>query len=74
LTLLKGKQGNPRNVEITLELESRKAAGALQHAFIEAGGQGETPADQLMYQPVWACPVRDPFGLEIMITAPLGSD
>lgn len=71
LTLLKGTQGNPENVEITLELESPAEAEALQAAFQKAGAKGQAPSDQLMYRPVRACPVVDPFGLQIMIIAPL---
>jgi uncharacterized glyoxalase superfamily protein PhnB len=71
LTLLRGKSGNPRNVEITLELATVEQAEALQQAFLSAGAEGQTPSDQLMYRPIRACPVIDPFGLEIMIIAHL---
>lgn len=71
LTLLAGRSGNPRNVEITLELETAAEAEALQRAFLAAGAQGRAPSDALMYRPVRACPVVDPFGLEIMIVGPL---
>jgi uncharacterized glyoxalase superfamily protein PhnB len=71
LTLLKGKQGNPQNVEIAFELETVEEAEALQSAFIAAGATGSTPSDQLMYRPVRSCPVVDPFGTEIMIICPL---
>lgn len=71
LTLLKGRRGNPQNVEITLELGTVQEAEALQRAFIAAGATGPEPSDQLMYRPVRSCPVIDPFGLEIMIIAPL---
>jgi hypothetical protein len=71
LTLLRGTRGNPLNVEITLEVGSVEEAESLQDAFLSAGAQGETPSDQLMYRPIRACPVIDPFGLEIMIVAPL---
>lgn len=71
LTLLRGKQGNPQNVEITFELETVDEAEALQRALIAAGAQGPAPSDQLMYRPVRSCPVVDPFGLEIMVIAPL---
>lgn len=74
LTLLRGKEGNPLNVEITLELASIEEAEALQRDFILAGAAGQDPSDQLMYRPVRACPVVDPFGLEIMIIAPLEQD
>ena len=71
LTLLRGKEGNPRNVEITLELATPEQAEALQQAFISAGAEGQRPSDQLMYRTIRACPVIDPFGLEIMIIAHL---
>jgi uncharacterized glyoxalase superfamily protein PhnB len=70
LTLLQGRVGNPQNVEITLELETAEEAEALQRAFVAAGATGLAPSDQLMYRPVRACPVVDPFGLEIMIVGP----
>jgi hypothetical protein len=71
LTLLRGKNGNPQNVEITLELASSEEAEALQREFISAGAEGQALSDQLMYRPIRACPVIDPFGLEIMIVAQL---
>lgn len=71
LTLLKGRQGNPHNVEITLELETVEEAEELQRAFIAEGAKGEAPSDQLMYRPVRSFPVIDPFGMEIMIISPL---
>ena len=71
LTLLRGKQGNPQNVEITFELDTPAAAEAMQQAFIEAGAQGTAPSDQLMYAPVHICPLVDPFGVDVMIFAQL---
>jgi len=71
LTFLQGKKGNPKNVEITFELDTVAEAEALQRAFIEAGATGPAPSDQLMYRPVRSCPVVDPFGLEVMIISPL---
>ncbi len=71
LTLFKAKAGTPSNVEITFEVKTAKEAEALQRAFIEAGGQGEDPSDQLMYVPIRYCPVTDPFGTEIIIISPL---
>jgi hypothetical protein len=71
LTLLRGESGNPRNVEVTLQVETPEEAERLQRAFIEAGGEGPTPSDQLMYEPIRSCPVRDPFGTEILIISPL---
>ena len=40
-------------------------------AFIAAGGTGGEPSDELMYEPVRACPVRDPSGTHILIISPL---
>ena len=44
--------------------------GAL--AFVAAGAEADPPSDQLMYEPMRFCPVRDPFGTIILIYAPLG--
>jgi len=71
LTLLQGKSGNPRNVEVTLQVETPEEAERLHRAFIEAGGKGPAPSDQLMYEPIRFCPVRDPFGTELLIISPL---
>lgn len=71
LTLLKGGTGLPINVEVPLVMQSPQAAEALQRAFMAAGGQGEAPTDQLMYEPVRCCPVRDPFGTQWLIFSPL---
>ena len=69
LTLFKAKEGTPGNVEITFIMETPAEAEALQRAFIEAGGTGEAPSDQLMYEPLRMCSVTDPFGTEILIVA-----
>ncbi len=71
LTLLKGLKGSPSNLEVTFEMETPEAAEAVQRAFIEAGGEGPAPSDQLMYIPVRSCSVRDPFGTELLIVSPL---
>ena len=71
LTLLRGYRGSPRNVEVTFEMGSPGEAERLQRAFIEAGGTGPPPSDELMYVPVRSCPVRDPFDTELLITARL---
>jgi hypothetical protein len=71
LTLLRGQAGSPRNVEITLPVATPADAERLQRAFLEAGGEGPAPSDQLMYAPVRSCPVRDPFGTELLIISPL---
>jgi catechol 2,3-dioxygenase-like lactoylglutathione lyase family enzyme len=76
LTLLKGKSGNPKNVELNIITQTPQEADRLQDAFIKAGGVGEPPSDQLMYKPVRFCPVQDPFGTNILIICPIpeGSD
>jgi hypothetical protein len=71
LTLLQGKSGNPCNVEVTFRTETAKEAEQLQQAFIDAGGEGAAPSDELMYEPVRFCPVRDPFGTDVLIISPL---
>jgi hypothetical protein len=71
LTLLRAKSGNPRNVEVTFRLDKPEEAERLQRAFIEAGGEGPPPSDQLMYEPVRSCPVRDPFGTDILVVSSL---
>lgn len=71
LTLFRAKEGHPSNVEITFEVETPIEAEALQRAFIEAGGQGEDPSDQLMYVPIRYCPVTDPFGMDIIVISQL---
>jgi hypothetical protein len=73
LTLLRGESGNPRNVELTLQAATPDEAERLQRAFIDAGGQGPAPTDELMYVPVRSCPVRDPFGTHLLIICPLDS-
>ena len=67
LTLLEWEKGSPRNVEFNIVMKTSRDAARLQTAFIEAGGKGEPPSDQLMYEPVRFCPVVDPFGTHILI-------
>jgi hypothetical protein len=71
LTLLKGETGNPQNMELNIIMQTPDEADRLQAAFIQAGGTGEPPSDQLMYQPVRYCAVDDPFGTHILIFCPL---
>lgn len=71
LTLLKGGTGTPRNVEVPIVMQTPEAAEALQHAFIAAGGTGDAPSNQLMYEPIRYCPVQDPFGTQWLIFARL---
>jgi hypothetical protein len=69
LTLLPAAEGNPRNAEIQLAMDTQEDADDLYEAFIEAGGEGEEPTDVLMYEPVRLYPVSDPFGTNILIVA-----
>jgi hypothetical protein len=71
LTLFAGGDGHPRNVEIGIEMETAEDAERLQRAFVEAGGTGADPSDELMYAPIRYCPVTDPFGTELLVFAPL---
>ena len=71
LTLLAGGGGAPANTEIGFLMESVAEAERLHAAFIAAGGTGAEPTDALMYRPVRACPVTDPFGTEVLVYAPL---
>jgi len=71
LTLLHGGDGAPGNTEIGVRMTSPTEAERLQAAFIEEGGNGPDPSDQLMYEPIRSCPVTDPFGTELLIYAPL---
>jgi len=73
LTLLRGGDGAPRDTEIGFIMETPEEADRLQAAFIEAGGSGPAPTDQVMYEPIRYCPVTDPFGTDLLIYAPLGS-
>ena len=70
-TLLRGRKGGPSNVEVVLAMETPAGAEALQRALIDAGGEGPVPTDQLMYTPVRSCPVRDPFGTDLLIISAL---
>ena len=74
LTLLQGTSGVPQNVEVMIVMQTPAAAERLQAAFIEAGGEGQPPSNVLMYEPVRSCPVRDPFGTNILITCPLSGE
>lgn len=67
LTLLQGKDGNPRNVEVGVWLENAAEAARLQRACIDAGGRGAAPAEALMYVPVYLYPVTDPFGVDLLL-------
>jgi hypothetical protein len=69
LTLFAGGDGHPSNVEIGIEMQSPEEADRLQRAFVDAGGTGLDPSDELMYAPVHSCFVTDPFGTDIHLFA-----
>ena len=71
LTLFQSEKGNPNNMGVTFVVETPAEAEALQRAFIEAGGEGPEPSDELMYEPVRFCLMNDPFGVELLIISPL---
>jgi hypothetical protein len=73
LTLFRSDRGNPQNIEATIVMKSPEEAERLQAEFIKAGGEGEEPSDELMYEPIRMCPVRDPFGTNILIISSLMS-
>jgi hypothetical protein len=55
-------------------MDSPQEAERMQQAFITAGGEGPESQDALMYEPVRVCPVRDPFGTQIMIYSLIEAD
>jgi catechol 2,3-dioxygenase-like lactoylglutathione lyase family enzyme len=71
LTLFPAKDGGPRNAEFAIETPSVQEAERLQRAFADAGAEVDEPSDQLMFEPMRFCPVRDPFGTSILVYAPL---
>jgi hypothetical protein len=62
LTLFPSGSGGPQNTEIHFLMRTSADAERLQQAFISAGGSGESPSDQLMFEPIRYCPLQDPFG------------
>jgi hypothetical protein len=71
LTLFHSNEGDPHNVEVPFVMKTPAEADRLQRTIIEAGGMGDDPSDQLMCEPIRLCPVRDPFGTDILIICPL---
>ncbi|HSG45068.1 MAG TPA: VOC family protein [Anaerolineales bacterium] len=69
LTLFPSQSGNPKNAEVHFLVSTPQEADRLQKAFIDAGGQGETPSDELMFEPIRFCSVKDPFGTSILIVS-----
>lgn len=67
LTLFPAKHGNPTNMELNIVMKTAKEADRLQQAFVDAGAQGSEAHDTIMYVPIHACPVTDPFGVSILI-------
>jgi len=67
LTLLRGKNGNPKNVEVPFFVETPEEVDRLYEAFVAAGAKGEPPANDLMYEPVRMCVLTDPFGVSILV-------
>lgn len=67
LTLLKGESRTSRHVEVQVMVATPEEAERFQRAFLEAGGTGPPPSDQLMYEPIRSCPVRDPFGVDWLV-------
>ena len=57
-------------MEVTWRMGSPEEAERLQRAFLDAGGDGPAPSDELMYEPIRFCPVRDPLGTELLIIGP----
>ena len=74
LTLLKGQNGSPQNMELIFQLSTPAEAEKLQQAFIQAGGVGPAPSDQIMHIPVRYCPVCDPFGTDLLLISPLNQE
>jgi hypothetical protein len=56
-------------MEVTIMMDSVEEAERLHAAFLAAGGTGAPPSDELMYEPVRFCSVKDPFGSDITIIA-----
>lgn len=71
LTLLRGKKGNPRNVEAPFFMETPEEVDRLYEAFLAAGAKGEAPSDELMYEPVRMCVLTDPLGVSLLVACPL---
>ena len=63
LSLFPSESGNPLNAELALHLDSADELDKLFAAFVEAGAEGDAPAETLMYVPVYAAFLQDPFGL-----------
>jgi uncharacterized glyoxalase superfamily protein PhnB len=71
LTLFPSKSDSPQNTEIHILMNTPAEADKFHEALIRAGGTGEKPSDQLMYEPLRFCPVQDPFGTRLLIVSRL---
>jgi len=74
LTLFPAKTNNPQNAEIHFLVGTPEEADRLHKAFIDAGGKGQEPSDELMYEPIRYCSVTDPFGTGILIVSRLNRE
>jgi len=64
--------GNPdRTQSFTICMPTVKQAESLQKKCENLGAKIRPPSNQLMYKPIRHCPVTDPFGNEVLITAKL---
>ena len=68
-TLFPARNEGPKRSEITIMMDSIEEAERLHADFIAAGGSGEPPSDELMYEPIRFCAVKDPFGTDLLIIA-----
>jgi len=68
-TLFPAREEGPKRMEVTILMDSVAEAERLHAAFLAAGGSGEPPTDELMYDPIRFCAVKDPFGTDILIIA-----
>ena len=71
ITLFPSTKADPQNMDLQILMKSVGEAEALHSAFIEAGGQGPAPSDELMYERLRFCSVQDPFGTDILIVSKL---
>jgi hypothetical protein len=71
LTLFPSIGADPQNMDLQILMRSAKEAEELQAAFIDAGGKGPPPSDEMMYERLRFCAVQDPFGTDIVIVSKL---
>ena len=63
-SLFPSKEGNPKNVDFSLLMDSREKVEEIFTEFISAGAKGDPPQESLLYVPVYAAFLKDPFGLD----------